>query len=247
MKQVSFVCCYTCSKQIDELKNSVLNFQSYQIEWVLIDNSHSQYKSASSALNAGAKKCTQDIIVFLHQDIEFDNEHTLEFICQEAEKGKIVGVAGRKANGGSLVTTIDDGVNRERHHSFLFQSSCEEVMTCDECLIAMSRETYNLVGGFNEKDFDGWHFYGVDLCLRAKKKGIQSCVVPSKLWHKSKGSKDKNWRFYEQRLRRIYKKDYKVIYYACGKCYTNLMKYFFMRLFQSTRKRIRRVKKSLFS
>ena len=94
-----------------------------------------------------------------------------------------------------MVSTIIDGLNKERHHPYSFRSECEEVMTCDECLIGMSRETFNRVNGFDEKAFDGWHFYGVDLCLRARKNGIRSCVVPSELWHKSRGNRDndKNW------------------------------------------------------
>lgn len=236
MKQVSLICCYTNPKLVDELKKSVNDFQSYQIEWVMIDNSRGSYSSAASALNAGAQISTTDILIFLHQDIEFDNENTLDLICQEAKKGKIVGVAGRKINGGALVTNIDDGLNGERHHSYPFQSSYEDVLTCDECLIAMTREVYNNVDGFNETVFDGWHFYGVDLCLRAYKKGIQSCVVPSKLWHKSKGSHDKNWKRYEEKLRRIYRNDFQVIFYPCGRCYTNPVLFHCTRLLRPIRK-----------
>lgn len=242
MKQVSFICCYTNSMLVDELKKSVYGFQSYQIEWVTLDNSFGRYSSAASALNAGARESTNDILVFLHQDIEFDCEETLNLICQEAEKGKIVGVAGRKIDGGALVTSIDDGLNRERHHSYPFKSTPEDVLTCDECLIAMSREVYDSVDGFDEIEFDGWHFYGVDLCLRAYKKGIQSCVVPSKLWHKSKGSHDKYWKRYEEKLRQIYRKDFQVIYYPCGRCYTNPVLFHFTRLLRPIRKMVLAVK-----
>lgn len=236
MKQISFICCYTNSKLVDELKKSVECFQSYLIEWVMIDNSHGKYSSAASALNAGAHACSTDIFVFLHQDIEFDSEKSLDLICQEVQKGKIVGVAGRKINGGALVTNIDDGLNRERHHSYCFESTYENVLTCDECLFAMRREVFDEVKGFDETTFDGWHFYGVDLCLRAYKKGIQSCVIPSKLWHKSKGSHDKNWKRYEEKLRRIYRKDFRVIYYPCGRCYTNPVLFHCARLLRPIRK-----------
>ena len=191
MKQISFICCYTKPELLEKLVSSLSSYQSYRIEWILVDNTQGRYSSAASALNAGTEKSTTDILVFLHQDIEFDAEKTLDLICQEVENGKIVGVAGRKIDGGPLVTSITDGQNAERPHAYPFKSSCEEVLACDECLIAVSREVFDRVRGFNEKDFDGWHFYGVDFCLRAKEMGISSCVVPSKLWHKSKGSHDK--------------------------------------------------------
>ena len=175
-------------------------------------------------------------MIFLHQDIEFDSEETLHNIVEEVEKKKIVGVAGRKKDGGSLVTTIDDGINRERHHDYLFKKSSEEVLTCDECLIAMDRKVFEKNNGFDEEIFDGWHFYGIDFCLRANKIGIQACVVPTKIWHKSKGTHDKAWRHYENRLRQKYRHDYRVLYYPCGMCFTNTVLFYILRLLRPIRK-----------
>ena len=237
MKKISFICCYTRPDLVEELKESVKDYSSFDMEWVLIDNSDGKYSSAAAALNAGFKKSTADVLVFLHHDIEFDTEATLLSIYREAMNGHVVGVAGRKENGGPLVTTITDGKNKERSHYYNFQSESEPVLACDECVLAMSRETYLKVGGFDEVNFDGWHFYGVDLCLRAKEKGITSVVVPTKLWHKSTGNHDKNWDFYEERLRRLYKDKYKVIYYPCGRCYTNYALYRLTKLLRPLRKR----------
>jgi len=236
MKSVSFICCYTKEKMVNQLKQSVSDFQSFDIEWVLVDNANNAYTSAASALNAGAKLSESDILVFLHQDIEFDSEKTLDLIYRKAKEGWIVGVAGRKADGGALVTSIDDGIHKERHHNYYFNESSEEVLTCDECLIAMNREVFMTIGGFDEMLFDGWHFYGVDFCLQAHKKNIKSCVVPSRLWHKSTGNHDKNWEYYERVLRKKYRNDYRVIYYPCGRCYTNLFLFTVSRMLRPIRK-----------
>lgn len=239
MRKISFICCYTKFELVEQLKNSVKDFIAYDIEWILIDNSHNSFKSAASALNVGANRSTADVFVFIHQDIEFDSESTLNMLYEQAISGKIVGVAGRKENGGPLVTTITDGKNQERCHHYLFKTKYENVLSCDECVIAMSKATYLKVDGFDEVNFDGWHFYGVDLCLRAKEKGIQTIVVPSHLWHKSTGNHDKNWKSYEKKLRQIYRDKYKVIFYPCGRCYTNIFLFYFVRISRFVKKLIK--------
>ena len=86
MKKISFICCYTRPDLVEELKESVKDYSSFDMEWVLIDNSDGKYSSAAAALNAGFKKSTADVLVFLHHDIEFDTEATLLSIYREAMK-----------------------------------------------------------------------------------------------------------------------------------------------------------------
>ena len=89
----------------------------------------------------------------------------------------------------------------------------------------MKRNVFTQIGGFDEKNFNGWHFYVVDMTLKAHLLNIPCVVVSADIWHRSMGRKDKNWETYENVLREKYKRNFKKIYYPCGHCYTNKLLY----------------------
>lgn len=227
MKKISFICCYTKKDMLDDLQKSAGCLVDYEVEWVLIDNSSNRFPSAAAALNYGFDKSTSQIVVFLHQDIILYDQITIDRVVNAAECGCIVGFAGRFSDGGKIVSTISDGQNKDRIYDYDFKGKdWLDVLTCDECFIAMSRDTYNAVGGYDEKNFDGWHLYGVDFTLRAAQRHIPVVIVRANAWHRSHGTMDRNFDKYKNILRKIYKKDYKKIYYPCGWTYTNSFKYY---------------------
>ena len=238
MNTVSMICCYNNESFINDLKNSLNGYCEYNIEWVLFDNIDRKYSSAASALNYGFTISTGDILVFLHQDIIFDNQESLTTIIQNTSDNSIVGVAGSLANSGAIISSIYDGPNRERKFNSIAKKEIIEVQTCDECLIAITRNTFNKIGGFDEKRFNGWDFYVVDLTLNAGKMGIKNLIVYTELWHRSQGNKNTEWYWYEEEIRKKYKNDYCVINYPCGKCYTNNILQSSFRLYQPVKRHI---------
>ncbi|MCR4923787.1 MAG: glycosyltransferase family protein [Lachnospiraceae bacterium] len=234
MKKISFICCYTKENLLYELKKSTACLSDYEIEWIAIDNRNDRFTSAASALNYGFRESSFNIVVFLHQDIVLYDQLTIDRVVDAAEQGNIVGFAGRRANGGEMVSTLITGEDEKFTYAFDFGDSDRiKVSTCDECFMAMSRETFELLGAFDEKNFDGWHFYGVDFSLRAAKKHIPVLVVRANAWHRSRGNWDKNFNKYKNILRKKYKKEYKIIHYPCGWTYTSTIKYYGNQLLRS--------------
>ena len=241
MITVSMICCFTNNEQLKDLMLSLKGVKNYTIEWINIDNSNNVFDSCAKALNYGFASCSGEVIIFLHQDIVFSNTSELDIIINAALKGNLVGVAGRKGTGGPVFSCIYDGLDHIQRYQ-TFKEDQIEVATCDECLIAMRRSTFEALHGFDEVTFDGWHFYGVDISLRANIKGIPCVVVPVYLWHKSKGKMDKKWYLYEKRLAKKYRDDFRVIYYPCGRCYTSPKRYIAASMIRPIYKKIQRVK-----
>lgn len=236
MKKISIICCYTNEEQLECLKNSVTGYNNAEIEWVSIDNRDNKYTSAAAALNHGADIARGDIFFFIHQDVEFVDFETIDRIIRYATEGKVVGVAGKDFTG-EFYSNIYHGEHKEIFDMMPTDVEYVEVMCCDECLIAMSREVYKILRGFDEIHFDGWHFYGVDICVDAVLRGIGVVVVRSGFWHKSEGTKDKVWLKYQDVISKKYRKTkLKALYYPCGWCYTGPIKYQMLLMFRRLKK-----------
>ncbi len=227
MKKISFICCYTNEQMLADLKSSTACLEKYEIEWIVIDNRGNKFTSCASALNYGFSKSSSNVVIFLHQDIVINDQVTIDRVVHAAEKGNVVGLAGRLPNGGAIVSSISEGKDKDRQYDFDFSGKeWINVMTCDECFIAMSRKTFEDVGGFDSINFDGWHLYVVDLTLRAAQKNVPVVVVRANAWHRSHGSIDMAFDHYKNVLRKKYKRYYKKIYYPCGWTYTNSLLYY---------------------
>lgn len=226
---------------LQDLKKSITGDELFEIEWIEIDNRKNDYKSASQALNYGFSISNGDFVIFLHQDIIFDSVVSLVTIINAAKNGSVIGVAGCTADKGLLISSIYDGSNKERKLNTIKKDEVKRVLTCDECLIAMKRDVFLKLGGFDEVNFDGWHFYVVDISLRANELEIPCVIVPVEIWHRSLGKKDSAWEIYENVLRIKYKQYFKKIYYPCGYCFTNTIHYKLDRLVSPMRKKIKRM------
>jgi len=61
---------------------------------ILIDNTQKKYKSAAEALNFGGKKAKGKYIMFIHQDIELEDNSWLENVEALLNKLNHLGIAG---------------------------------------------------------------------------------------------------------------------------------------------------------
>ncbi|HYT46225.1 MAG TPA: glycosyltransferase [Methylomirabilota bacterium] len=78
-----------------------------------------------------------------------------------------------------------------------------ETLICDGVLLMCSKRTFNKLEGFDEGTFKGFHFYDIDISLRAHLHGLQNYVAPIPVLHNSYGFTNENWE--ENRLRFISK------------------------------------------
>lgn len=174
------------NKLKDELLNS-LKKQTVVPELILLDNNKYKFKSASQALNYGASIATNDYYVFLHQDIIFLKENTLEKLFQYMmnNQNSIIGVAGKKFNEKTTYSTIVQGPNMEKFEKGYFRD--KEIVNClDECLMACHKDIYDQIK-FDELVCDGWDFYVCDFCFMANLKNIKIYCVNLDIWHTSLG------------------------------------------------------------
>jgi len=190
---ISVICCYSSSEKLNSMLTKSLENQEIDFEAIYIDNSKGRFSSAAAALNYGFMQSKGEYVVFVHQDVIFDNEHFLQEIIYEIDAlntQAIVGVAGIKEKNG-VYSNITHGSENKIVGRYRL-SNPVKVQTLDEVLLAMKREVFNQFL-FDEKTCDNWHLYGVDLCLTAAKNGIYSYVIPLSLHHQSKGNVDWNY------------------------------------------------------
>ena len=229
MKCISLITVYNKKTLLDEMIDSARKQKNVEIDYVMIDNSSAEFSSAAQALNYGAGKSIGEVLVFLHQDIEFLADDVLEYIYDYAvENPNIVfGAAGVEDKNFNKDTKILSSMlvgPKGKENKYNTIKVPTKAFTLDECLIACHRNCFNKIK-FDEKVCDGWHLYGADLCLQANIcSGVEVKAVPLNVWHKSHGNADGAY-FKTQNLLAIkYKKYYNVINTTNGYVYTNFLK-----------------------
>lgn len=217
---ISIISVYNKLNILEEMLLNSLNEQTVEYELILLDNTNNKYDSAAVALNEGIKKATGEIIVIVHQDVEFKSLQLDKMIEHLNELGDnvIVGVAGRKDSSG-VITNIRHG-KENKFAGKLRLSKPVEVQTLDEVCIAAPKKVFEETS-FDEITCDNWHLYGTDFCLTNREKGIRSYVVPVDLFHKSIGVV--NGSYYDSLLEvtKKHKQEFRFIYTSCSEIRTN--------------------------
>jgi len=218
---ISIVCVYNNEKILKRCLLDSLKKQSAKYELILLDNTNGKWKSAASALNNGGRIAKGDYIMFVHQDIDLPSpdwlEKVEEIISKISDLG-IAGVAGMSEKGKN---------NEERGRGYISDSGeiwkCanpvkepEEVQTLDECLFIIPKSVFSKIQ-FDEKIFDGWHYYAADYCLSVRERlGLKAYVIPAFVFHRSPRKNVKDILKYQIRLYRKHKKYFPKIFTTTG-------------------------------
>lgn len=184
------------------------------------------FSSASETLNYSDKLIpdASEFIIFLHQDIVFENEYTLyefEKYCRKNDFG-IAGVAGiiKNKSGLHTISNIKHGEEKSSAAEINDFSGIIEVESLDECLLIVKRETFK---HYKFHDLGKtWHLYGADYCTLMKSINRKVIVLPISLWHLSSG-KSLNYNYFDSllNLAKIYRDRYEKIYTMFGWWPTN--------------------------
>lgn len=236
-KSISLISVYNNEALVNQMMESAKTQENVVIDYVLIDNTKCKYSSASKALNYGFSKSKGNVVVFLHQDIEFLDSAVLEEIYDYAiENPKtIFGAAGVEDRNICKDVKILSSMADSKWGRYDTLSVPTKVLTLDECLIACNRSCMVDIR-FDEIVCDGWHLYGADLCLQAQAyAGLNVEAVPMNVWHKSSGNADKNYYVTQKKVARKYKKHYKMINTTNGWAYTNWFMNFILSLYRRLR------------
>lgn len=240
MKKISLITVYNNKDKLKEMLDSATIQKNVEIDYVLIDNTENTFLSASSALNFGVRQSAGDVLCFSHQDIVFLDDSQLNKIYDYAinNPNTIFGPAGvvsrEKDKTAPMLSSMCEGEYKSRYNSLTSPSDC---FTLDECLIVCHRSCMEKIS-FDEVVCDGWHLYGVDLCLQAHLTNeINVVAFPMNIWHKSHGNTDKAYFITLNKVADKYKDSFKQINSTNGYIYTNPIRRTLQNIYRSVKYR----------
>lgn len=172
----------------EKFKQVVLTQKDISLELIIVDNISNQYKGARSAFNSVKDILKGKYIIFMHQDIQFLNEYTLNSVYDYLEclnDFGIVGIAGaEKINGKRIIlSNIKHGKNKVNVGKHI--RNITKVDTVDECFFVIRNEIFKSYPFSNRL---GWHLYSAEQSLMYEKIGLKTFVIPINLWHLSDGN-----------------------------------------------------------
>jgi len=188
MSEFSIISCISKPDVYDECVLHSVNAcrNNHGVEFVPVLNMEGLY-SASLALNVGIDSSKSDILVICHQDVQLLGDDWFgavkKIISQLEDDWAIVGSAGISMDfmrgdigpwgGAKEVDTVAVGSvwdNDDCLDEPPYWNGIKEPTKChcvDECLFILKKST----GLRFDPLFNGFHFYGVDICLQARAAG----------------------------------------------------------------------------
>jgi hypothetical protein len=175
MNRYSIVC---CSHKHDVLVNNL--FQSHEIfeHDLHIKNG---YTNICKAYNDALKKCYEDIIIFVHQDVYLpetffkDLEMSLEQLANI--NWGILGAAGATSN--RIIANLID----RNYLLKTYDSLPQEVSTLDELILIIKKQSFNCL--YFDENIKNHHLFGTDVCMQSKKNGMKNFVINAQCHHNS--------------------------------------------------------------
>ena len=207
------ISCIICSRQADitaELKENIASTIGCEYELVVIDNSKNEY-SIFSAYNEGVRRAKGDILCFMHEDILFYNKGWGTSILSHCYKYSDIGVLG--VYGGhylpkcpcywldarieSTVHISKDATtnlfNVVKHNQYAGNGERTFVAAVDGVFMVVPKHMFEHIY-WDDKTFNGYHFYDMDLSMQVHKLGYKVEVIwDVLLYHKSSGNFDENY------------------------------------------------------
>ena len=133
------------------------------------------YASAASAYNVAIRKASSDLLVFMHQDVYLP-EGWIDLVTKAADALSVqdpdwgvIGVWGMvdsQRRAGYLYWTGDYGWERP------FEG-VKEVKSLDEVVLIFRKSS----GLMFDEQLPGYHLYGTDICMEARRQGKKSYAI----------------------------------------------------------------------
>lgn len=183
----------------------------------IIEKVNNGEKSLSSVYNEILNESKYDIIVFLHDDIEFDTNRWGEKLLKIFERNPdygIIGVAGTtdlingkwwtiKESMTGIVSHIHEGKKWTNYYSKDQGNNLKEVVAIDGLFMAINKR--KILIPFDE-NFNGFHFYDLGFCFPNFLNGVKIGVTTSiRLTHLSIGQTNEQWEQNKVLFEEIYK------------------------------------------
>lgn len=178
----------------EELQNNLLASpvaRSTAHEWLLIENHDNlKYDGISQLYYEATQRATHDLVFFVHQDVFLPEGWEARLFTRLRELEEIDPRWGVLGAVGALPPA--DGSPKElRGHwcdpsgYYLRGPLPAEVQSLDEQWLGFRRAR----GLDFDPDLPGFHCYGIDLSLQARKQGLRSWAIDDFVWHKHRDAK----------------------------------------------------------
>ena len=199
-----------CTRSKSKYRNTFIALDNYSHTTKVAIDAPSIYEGHNANVQGLIEKETlqdDDIIVFIHDDVEILSTPSKFFkLIEIAKKPGVgfVGVAGacNFTKNGSWWAARQTGETR----GFVWQGDNEETMTpnyfgpagqvvvLDGCLIAATYKTIKDIG-LTQPDYlsSGWDYYDIHMTFLAHYKGYANYVVPIMIRHESDGQMREGW------------------------------------------------------
>jgi hypothetical protein len=144
------------------------------------------YSSAASAYNHGLQRAKTDLVVFAHQDLYLPQgwldslRKALDQLSKVDSNWGVLGVWGVNESCRDGTGFLYCAANGRLGSVF---EGFHEARSLDEVLLII-RKSSNL--RFDER-LPGYHMYGTDICLEARRRGMKSYVIPAFCIHNTNG------------------------------------------------------------
>ena len=181
---ISIVCVYNdlaVRQQCLDRSIQALSNEASDVEYLPIENVNGAYSSAGAALNHGVSLATNDVIIFVHQDVFLHSLSALRRAAGQMHAGGfgLLGAIGVQPNG-RLVGRIRDRVVLSGEPVVV----PADVESVDELLFLAPRSQL-LREPLTESCDMAWHAYAVEYGLRVRRQGLRTGVANIPLTHNS--------------------------------------------------------------
>jgi hypothetical protein len=187
-------------------------------ELIIIDNSRNQYSSLAAAYNDGVRKSHNSILCFMHDDILYRTRNWGEIVLAHFQYGNVgmIGVGGARylsdipsiwwAGGLKYINSKNGTIchnsintNRENMSESVYNmvnpenAVASRVVILDGLWFCVRKEIFD-VAHFDDQNYDGFHFYDLDLSMQINKMNLElRNIFNIELEHISASRHDKKW------------------------------------------------------
>jgi hypothetical protein len=213
-----------CTAQEEEAaavhERNVVKTIGAPVEYLRIDNRGSA-SGICSAYNRGARAARGNLLVFVHDDAffmqpgwgavlngKFSNDRTLgmlgvagtQYLCRDRMSWTAAGMPYMK---GRVVHDIASS-GEFFMSAFSTEPGDSEVVAVDGLFLAIRRDLFGRIR-FDEENFDGYHFYDLDICMQVRRTHSIAVTWDILIKHCSEGNPDDAWRRYGRKFLEKYR------------------------------------------
>lgn len=208
---------YSTRKHNPELLEYLKNTCGKNKHYEFIEKVNNGEKGLAQVYNEILNESKNDIVVFCHDDIEFDTnnwgEKLLKLFSKNSEYG-IIGIAGTtdlidgrwwtmKESMTGIVSHEHEGKKWTNKYSADQGNKIKEVVVLDGLFFAVDKR--KIKSNFNE-EFKGFHFYEIPFCFENYLNGVKLGVTTLiRVTHKSVGMTNEQWEVNKTQFEEKYK------------------------------------------